>query len=36
MGGGGGGDRDLFADEWCTRPILDFLRITEAGRRLGP
>jgi hypothetical protein len=28
--------RDLFADERCTRPILDFLRTTEVGRRTGP
>jgi hypothetical protein len=27
--------RDLFADEQCTRPILDFLRTTEVGRRTG-
>jgi hypothetical protein len=28
--------RDLFADEWCTQPILEFLRTTEVGRRIGP
>jgi ribonuclease HI len=28
--------RDLFADERCTRPILEFLRSTEVGRRTGP
>jgi hypothetical protein len=28
--------RDLFADERCTQPILDFLRTTELGRRTGP
>jgi hypothetical protein len=28
--------RDLFADERCTRSILDFLRTTEVGRRIGP
>jgi Zn-finger protein len=28
--------RDLFADERCTRSILDFLRATEVGRRTGP
>jgi hypothetical protein len=28
--------RDLFADERCSRPILDFLRTTEVGRKAGP
>ena len=28
--------RDLFVDERCTRPILDFLRTTEVGARVGP
>jgi hypothetical protein len=28
--------RDLFADERCSRPILDFLGTTEVGRRTGP
>jgi hypothetical protein len=28
--------RDLFADERCTRSVLDFLRTTEVGRRIGP
>jgi hypothetical protein len=28
--------RDLFGEERCTRPILDFLRSTEVGRRTGP
>jgi transcription elongation factor Elf1 len=28
--------RDLFADERCTRPILDFFCTTEVGRRIGP
>jgi hypothetical protein len=27
---------NLFADERCTRPILDFWRTTEVGRRTGP
>ena len=27
--------RDLFMDERCTRPVLDFLRTTEVGRRTG-
>jgi hypothetical protein len=27
--------RDLFGDERCTRPILEFLRSTEVGRRTG-
>jgi hypothetical protein len=26
--------RDLFADERCTRAILDFLRTTEVGRKM--
>jgi hypothetical protein len=26
--------RDLFADERCTRAILDFLRTTEVGRKV--
>jgi len=28
--------RDLFVDERCTRPILDFLRTIEVGRRVEP
>jgi len=28
--------RDLFADERCTQPILDFLRNTKVGRRVEP
>jgi hypothetical protein len=28
--------RDLFGDERCNRPILEFLRTTEVGRRTGP
>ena len=28
--------RDLFADERCTSAILDFLRTTEVGSRVGP
>jgi len=28
--------RDLFADERCIRPILDFLRTTRVGARVGP
>ena len=28
--------RDLFADERCTRAILDFVRTTKVGARVGP
>ena len=28
--------RELFADERCTRAILDFLRTTKVGARVGP
>jgi hypothetical protein len=28
--------RDLFSDERCIQPVLDFLRTTEVGRRTGP
>ena len=28
--------QDPLADERCTRSIMDFLRTTEVGRRLGP
>jgi len=28
--------RDLFADERCTSAILDFLRTTKVGSRVGP